>query len=99
MQNFSACKELKVNLSMWDLEHFSRGQANEFNFISCMLGNFACFLFSSVEFFQTQIFLKIPTEYQMSSSWDPDQAWHFVRPVLGPNCLQRLSADDLQVKS
>ena len=25
---------------------------------------------------------------------DPDQARHFVGPDLGPNCLQRLSADD-----
>ena len=30
----------------------------------------------------------------MSNSLDPDQAWHFVRPDLGPNCLQRLTADD-----
>ena len=29
----------------------------------------------------------------MSNSLDPDQARHFVRPDLGPNCLQRLSAD------
>ena len=25
---------------------------------------------------------------------DPDQAWCFVGPDPGPNCLQRLSADD-----
>ena len=30
----------------------------------------------------------------MSKSLDPDQAQHFVGPDLGPNCLQRLSADD-----
>ena len=30
----------------------------------------------------------------MSNSLDPDQALHYVRPDLGPNCLQRLSADD-----
>ena len=30
----------------------------------------------------------------MSNSLDPDQARHFVRPDLGPNCLQRLLADD-----
>ena len=30
----------------------------------------------------------------MSNSLDPDQARHFVGPDLGPNCLQRLSADD-----
>ena len=30
---------------------------------------------------------------QVSNSLDPDQARHFVGPDLGPNCLQRLSAD------
>ena len=30
----------------------------------------------------------------MSNSLDPDQARHFVGPDLGPNCLQRLSADN-----
>ena len=30
----------------------------------------------------------------MSNSLDPDQAQHFVGSDLGPNCLQRLSADD-----
>ena len=30
----------------------------------------------------------------MSNSLDPDQAQHFVGPDLGPNCLQRLSADN-----
>ena len=30
-----------------------------------------------------------------SNSLDPDQARHFVGPDLGPNCLQRLSADDI----
>ena len=29
----------------------------------------------------------------MSNSLDPDQARHFVGPDLGPNCLQRSSAD------
>ena len=29
----------------------------------------------------------------MSNSFDPDQAQHLVLPDLGPNCLQRLSAD------
>ena len=31
---------------------------------------------------------------RVSNSLDPDQAQHFVGPDLGPNCLQRLSADD-----
>ena len=30
----------------------------------------------------------------MSNSLDPDQAQHFVRLDLGPNCLQRSSAGD-----
>ena len=30
----------------------------------------------------------------MLNRLDPDQARLFVRPDLGPNCLQRLSADD-----
>ena len=29
-----------------------------------------------------------------SNSLNPDQAQHFVRPDLGPNSLQRLSADN-----
>ena len=29
----------------------------------------------------------------VSNSLDPDQARHFVGPEMGPNCLQRLSAD------
>ena len=31
---------------------------------------------------------------RVSNSLEPDQARHFVGPDLGPNCLQRLSADD-----
>ena len=30
---------------------------------------------------------------KVSNSLDPDQARHYVRPDLVPNCLQRLSAD------
>ena len=33
----------------------------------------------------------------MSYSLDPDQARHFVGPDLGPNCLQRLSADNTRL--
>ena len=31
---------------------------------------------------------------RVSNSLDPDQARHFVQPDLGPNCLQRLWAED-----
>ena len=30
---------------------------------------------------------------RVSNSLDPDQVRHFVGPDMGPNCLQRLSAD------
>ena len=32
----------------------------------------------------------------MSNCLDPDQAQHLVGPNLGPNCLQKLSADDTE---
>ena len=32
---------------------------------------------------------------RVSNSFDPDQAQCFVGPDLDPNCLQRLSADDI----
>ena len=35
----------------------------------------------------------------MSNSLDPDQGGHLVVPDLGPNCLQKLSADDLENKT
>ena len=47
---------------------------------------------SSAEFFlQNLPFLK---NIRMQSGLDPNQVRHFVGPVLGPNCLQRRSADD-----
>ena len=54
----------------------------------CLLGNFACFLFSA-ELFQKNISV-IPEYIRVSNSLDPDQDRHVVGPDLGPNCLQRL---------
>ena len=61
----------------------------------CMPGNFACF------FCRLQIFLKLTfskkyfrNTIRVLNSLDADQAQHFAGPDLGPNCLQRLSADD-----
>ena len=63
----------------------------------CPLRNFACFL-SSANFFSKSTFSKnsfsLRTTIIMSNSLDPDQARHFFRADLGPNCLQRLSADN-----
>ena len=47
-------------------------------------------------FFSKKILSGIPS---VSNSLDPDQAQHFVGPDLGPNCLQRLSADEINKKS
>ena len=50
----------------------------------------------STDLFQNQHFLKkyFRNSISLSNILDPDQARHFVRPDLGPNCLQRLSADN-----
>ena len=60
---------------------------------------------SSADFFQINFSEKL---FRCQTVWiqirpnfilgpDPDQAQHFVGPNLGPNCLQRLSADDKTV--
>ena len=59
----------------------------------CMLGNFACF-FVVCGFFNTCSKNSFRNTVSVSNSLDPDQARRFVGPDLGPNCLQRLSADD-----
>ena len=33
----------------------------------------------------------------MSRGLDPDQAWHYVGPDMGLNCLQRISSSDKKV--
>ena len=47
-----------------------------------------------LNFFKINFFEKFFQEYHLSDRLDPDQARHIVRPDLGPNCLQRLSAED-----
>ena len=46
--------------------------------------------------FQNQLFRKIVSGIRSACQTilDPDQAQHNVGPDLGPNCLQKLSADD-----
>ena len=56
-------------------------------------------LFGRLLIFSESTFSKILSRYTIytikgSNSLDPDQARHFVGLDLGPNCLQRLSADD-----
>ena len=55
---------------------------------------FLIFLLSAI--FSKSTFSKnsFKNTIRMSNSLDPDQARHFVGPDLGPNCLQKLSADN-----
>ena len=52
------------------------------------------FLLSAV--FLIHLFMKSPfgNTIRVANSLDPDQARRIVGPVLGPNSLQRLAADD-----
>ena len=52
-------------------------------------------LFCHLLIFPISTFSKnsIRNTIRVSNNLDPDQARHFVGPDLGPNCLQRLSAD------
>ena len=55
---------------------------------------FCQLLFSS---FQNELFFSknpVMNTIKVSNGLDPDQVRRFVRPDLGPNCLQLLSADD-----
>ena len=54
------------------------------------------FLLYAVFFSKLNLIIKIfqSKSISTSNSLDPDQARHFVGPDLGPNCLQRLSAED-----
>ena len=62
-----------------------------------LLGNFFM-LFGRLLIFFIKINLSKKNSFRhtfrVSNSLDPDLAQHFVGPDLGPNCLQRLSADD-----
>ena len=49
-------------------------------------------------FFKINFFNILSGIPSVSKCLDPDQAWHLVRPDLGLNCLQRLSADDASRK-
>ena len=52
-------------------------------------------ILSSADFFSKSFFFrKILSGIPSVSSLNPDQAQHFVVPDLGPNCLERLSANN-----
>ena len=55
-----------------------------------MLFFYCLLIFSNINFLKNYFRNTI----RVSNSLDPDQARRFVGPDLGPNCLQRLSAED-----
>ena len=50
-------------------------------------------LWVSVDFCQNSFFKKFFQRYPSVKQFDPDQDQYSVGPDLGPNCLQKLSAD------
>ena len=60
-----------------------------------MLGSFSCFCSRLLTFLKIIFFKKsFRNTIRVPNGLDPDQDQHSVSPDLGPNCLQRLSADD-----
>ena len=68
--------------------------------ILCMLGNFTYFFGHQLTIFHSQLFQKIifRNTIRVSNSLGPDQVQCSVWPDLGPNCLQKLSADDTRYR-
>ena len=63
--------------------------------VNCMLGNFSYFCCRLLTFFKIIFFKKFFQEHNQSiKRFGSRSGTHSVGPDLGPNCLQRLSADD-----
>ena len=62
----------------------------------CVLSNFSCFCCRLLTFLKNQLFQKnyFRSTFSVSNGLDQDQDRHSVSLDLGPNCLQRLPADD-----
>ena len=70
-----------------------------FNSTLCMLGNFACFCRLLIFFSKSFISSKFSFKNNISvKQFVPRSGPTFSRPDLGPNCLQRLSSDDTNIK-
>ena len=59
-----------------------------------MLGNFSCFYFRLLTFSKINL---INFFFQESNVSDPDKVRCYDGPDLDPNCLQRLSEDDVEI--
>ena len=61
-----------------------------------MLGNFSCFCCPLLTFFKINFFkIKFRNTIRVSNALDSDQDRHSVGPDLSPNCLQRLTAEQM----
>ena len=100
MQNYQVGKELKCIRIYYMYSEFKNGRGlNTFGNLELFATweIFHAFLLSA-EFFSKSTISKnsFRNTIWVSNRLDPDQARHSVGPDLGPNCLQRLSADDTQ---
>ena len=90
-----------TNISHW-LKVQSRCFKNYLFAKKCIL---SAFRFSNIAFIISSHFITVPyftlwmldffNTIRVSNGLDTDQARHVVGPDLGPNCLQRLSADNI----
>ena len=101
-RNSSAWGYIKTKIPGWlnNRIQFSIQLRNPCQFIKlwtlCMLGNFSWFFYRLLNFFFKLPFSKnsFRKTIRVSNGLEPDQGQCSVRPDLGPNCLQRLLADD-----
>ena len=71
------------------------GEKRLINLTLCMLGNFSCLCCHLLTFLKPTFSQNsLRNIIRVSNGLDPDQDRCFVGPDLGPNYLQRLSADD-----
>ena len=99
---FLSTIEFEKNIGRYITKRFGRdfhnglyGSLPGFAVTLCVLGNFLHFC-CLLTFLQTNFFSKkLFQEYYRGVKWcDPDQDQHSFGPDLGPNSLQRLSAND-----
>ena len=60
-----------------------------FDTLALHAGIFFLIFCHQLTFFKIKFFEKLIVNTSASNSLDPDQTRHFVRPDLGPNCLQK----------
>ena len=86
-----------LTLCMLKNLHALLSSADFFSGLAISFGNIHCAIsvkhFGSRSDTRCQTFL-IQIRHSVSNILDPNQAGHFFWPDLGPNCLQRLTADD-----